>query len=365
MKKLFIFLGVILLVCGCGKYDDKDLIKYLSKQVEESKAYHMTGTLEIYRNEEKYTYSVDSSYKKGDLFKVNLINQNNNHEQIILKNTEGVYVITPSLNKSFKFQSDWPYNNSQIYLLQPIITDLNNDSERKFEKNDKGYTITSKVNYSSERDFNTQKIYVDEDKNITKVEVLDSNNSVKMCLTVIDIDFKAKFDNNYFSASNYIKQSEQKENQDNQNTTQPNKENTNDKTENNKENTTNDAQNNQQTQNTTTSKIEDIVYPMYVPVDTQLSGQDVVETATGERVILTFTGESAFTVVQETLSDEANAINYIYGDPYLILDTVGSITDYSVSWISNGVEYSVMSDTMEIDELLTVAQSISIKAVGK
>ena len=25
MKKLFIFLGVLLLVCGCGKYDDKDL----------------------------------------------------------------------------------------------------------------------------------------------------------------------------------------------------------------------------------------------------------------------------------------------------------------------------------------------------
>ena len=112
--------------------------------------------------------------------------------------------------------------------------------------------------------------------------------------------------------------------------------------------------------------IEDIVYPMYVPVDTQLSGQDIVETVNGERVILTFTGESAFTVVQETLpKTEQTSTNYIYGDPYLILDTVGSITDYSVSWISNGVEYSVMSDTMEIDELLTVAQSISVKAVSK
>ena len=332
MKKLFVFLGVILLVCGCGKYDDKDLIKELSKKVEDSNSYHLSGTLEIYRNEEKYTYTVDSSYKKGDLFKVNLTNQNNNHEQVILKNKEGVYVITPSLNKSFKFQSDWPYNNSQIYLLQPIIADLNNDSERKFEKTDDGYTITSKVNYSSERDFNTQKIYVDKEKNITKVEVLDADNNVKMCLTVIDIDYKAKFEDNYFDASNYIKQSEETP-----------KEETNDKT---------------------TSKIGDIVYPMYVPVDTQLSGQDIVETSNGERVILSFTGESAFTVVQETLND-ADTTNYVYGDPYLILDTVGSITDYSVSWISNGVEYSVMSDNMEIDELLTVAQSISVKAVGK
>ena len=336
MKKLFIFLGVLLLVSGCGKYNDKDLIKELSKKVESSNSYHLSGTLEIYRNEEKYTYTVDSSYQKGDLFKVNLTNQNNNHEQVILKNKEGVYVITPALNKSFKFQSDWPYNNSQIYLIQPIITDLNNDSERKFEKTNDGYTITSKVNYSSERDFNTQKIYIDKDKNITKVEVLDSDNNVKMCLTVIDIDYKAKFEDNYFDASNYLKQTEETPKEEN-------KEQTNDKT---------------------TTKIEDIVYPMYVPIDTQLSAQDIIETTNGERVILTFSGESAFTVVQETLND-TDTTNYVYGDPYLILDTVGSITDYSVSWISNGVEYSVLSDNMEIDELLTVAQSISVKAVGK
>ena len=327
MKKIFIFIGVLLMVCGCGKYNDKDLIKDLSKKIENSNSYHMTGTLEIYRNEEKYTYTVDSSYKKKDLFKVNLINQNNNHEQIIIKNKDGVYVITPSLNKSFKFQSDWPYNNSQIYLLQPIITDLNNDSDRTFEKVDNGYILTSKVNYSSEKDYFKQKIYIDEAKNITKIEVLDNDDNIKMCLTIVDIDFKAKFDDNYFEINNYQKEIKE-------------------------------------TKDTKTSKIEDIVYPMYVPVDTQLSSQDVVETTEGERVILTFSGESAFTVVQETLASNEN-INYIYGDPYLILDTVGSVTDYSVSWISNGVEYSVMSDNMDIDELLTVAQSISVKSVGK
>ena len=81
MKKLFIFVGVILLVTGCGKYNDKDLVKELSKKVESSSAYYMTGTLEIYRNEEKYTYNVESSYKKGDLFKVNLVNQTNNSKK--------------------------------------------------------------------------------------------------------------------------------------------------------------------------------------------------------------------------------------------------------------------------------------------
>ena len=344
MKKILIFLGLLLVVSGCGKSDDKNIIKDFKNKINNTSAYQMTGTLEIFRNEEKYTYNVESSYSKGDLFKVNLINQNNNHEQIILRNDQGIFVITPSLNKSFKFQSDWPYNNSQIYLLQPVINDLNNDKDVKIEKNNDGYILTSKVNYSSEKDFS--KVYLDKDKNITRIEVLDGSDNVKMSLSIINIDYKAKFDSDYFNTNKYQSEAP-KENSENAN--------------NEKQSNEEGEQNNK---DITTSKIEDIVYPMYVPIDTQLSGQDIVEINNGERVILTFTGESAFTVVQETLND-ATSINYIYGDPYLILDTVGAITDYSVSWISNGVEYSVMSDTMAIDELLTVAQSINVKAVGK
>lgn len=341
MKKIFIFLIVVLLLTGCGKYGEKNLVNDLNDKINNSNSYHLSGTLEIYRNEEKYTYNVDSSYMKGDYFKVDLTNTNNNHKQVILKNTEGVFVLTPSLNKSFKFQSDWPYNNSQIYLLQPIINDVTNDSKRTYEKLENGYTITSLVNYSTEKDFVKQKVYIDSEKNITKVEILDNSGNVKMALNIIDIDYKPSFDKDYFDESKYQSNMEEDENS---NTEKPAE-----------ETTKNDE---------TTSKIDDIVYPMYVPLDTYLSSQDVVRTTSGERVILTFNGESSFTIVQENLSND-EALNYVYGDPYLILDTVGSITDYSISWISNGIEYSVLSDTMSVDELLTVAQSISVKAVQK
>lgn len=346
MKKVLISLILIcLFLTGCFNKKDDSLNKIL-KKYSNLNSYILTGDLEIINNEDRYNYDVKVIYQKKDKFYVSLKNRGNNHEQIILKNEDGVYVVTPSLNKSFKFQSDWPYNNSQIYLLQPIITDLYNDTSRTIEKNNDGYILTSKVNYSSEKEFAKQRIYVDKDKNITKVEVLDSADNVKMILTVIEIDYKAKFDTDYFSANKYQISEESKENKTTQNNTN---------------NITNESQSNKES---TTSKLEDIVYPMYIPVDTQLSGQDIVQTTNGERAILTFTGESAFTVVQETLND-AKSTNYVYGDPYLILDTVGSITDYSVSWISNGVEYSVMSDTMNIDELLTVAQSISVRTVGK
>ena len=127
MKK-YLFYALILLSCigmiGCTKYGEKDIIKDLSKKIEKTDGYYLHGELQIINNEDSYLYDVEVAYAKEENFRVSLKNKTNNHEQIILKNTDGVYVLTPSLNKSFKFQSEWPYNNSQAYLLQTIIKDI-------------------------------------------------------------------------------------------------------------------------------------------------------------------------------------------------------------------------------------------------
>ena len=41
------------------------------------------------------------------------------------------------------------------------------------------------------------------------------------------------------------------------------------------------------------------------------------------------------------------------------MDTLGVITNNSLTWTSNGIEYYLVSDVMEQDELIKVAQSIS------
>ena len=110
MKKiLFSLLCLSFLVVGCGKNSEKDVLKDFGKKINNLNSYHLTGELAIYRGEDNYTYDVDVTYQKDDNYRVSLTNQVNNHEQIILRNDDGVYVLTPSLNKSFKFQSDWPY----------------------------------------------------------------------------------------------------------------------------------------------------------------------------------------------------------------------------------------------------------------
>ena len=120
MKK-YLFLLVLFLcifMVGCGKNSNKSIKDELIKSINNLKGYELNGKLEVVNNDDVFNYDVVVNFKDKDYYRVSLKNIANNHEQIILRNDDGVYVVTPSLNKSFKFQSDWPYNNSQVYILK-------------------------------------------------------------------------------------------------------------------------------------------------------------------------------------------------------------------------------------------------------
>ena len=131
MKRIIIILFVgCLLLTGCGKSNSpKSVVNQFIKKYEKSNGYQLSGHLSVHNNDDVYQYDVEVSYQKEDFYKVSLTNTSNHHTQIILKNGDGVYVLTPAFNKSFKFQSDWPYDNSQIYLLDAIVHDIQNDKD--------------------------------------------------------------------------------------------------------------------------------------------------------------------------------------------------------------------------------------------
>ena len=92
-KKMFILcLFILIFTTGCFKTGSKDVLNDLEKKYKNLKTYHVQGELEIVNNEDVFKYDVDVLFKKDDKYKVTLTNKNNNHEQIILKNTDGVYV---------------------------------------------------------------------------------------------------------------------------------------------------------------------------------------------------------------------------------------------------------------------------------
>ena len=327
MKKFSLLLLVLgcFLLTGCGKTSQSDILKELDKKVSEGKGYVMTATLEVLNNDDIYNYEVETAYKKDDYYKITLTNTSNNHEQIILKNDDGVYVLTPSLNKSFKFQSDFPYNNSQIYLLQSIISDLENDDKRTFSKEDKSYIFTSSVNYPNNRDLVSQKVTFNEDLKLEEALVLDSDDVPNMTLKVKDIDFSPSFKKNYFEIDTIMSTVSTEE------------------------------------ETVETSAIDDVVYPLVLPEGTKLTNEEKVDISGGERVILTFSGDKPFLLVEETVKamDEFTVIPTM-GEPVIFMDSFGVLSDNSINFTSGGINYYLVSDVMNQDELLEVANSINV-----
>lgn len=357
MKKKVLFLLILglFVLGGCGKVSEKDVIKEFSKKVNNADSYYIEGMLDIVNNEDVYTYDVKVSYAKKDNYKVELVNTVNNHEQIILRNSDGVYVVTPRINKSFKFQSDWPYNNSQVYLLGPILEDINGDEERVFEEVSDGYKVTVGANYPNNAKLVKQEILFDKESNIKKVTVIDKDGNIQITMNFQKIDLNSKFNDDYFDLKNIIDI----------------KENTNNDTNNNdKDITDNDnnisKNNGTNTETKTTSSIEDVIYPMYLPVNTYLTNTEKVNKDNGERLILTFDGDNPFMLIEETLScEEEHLIVPTYGELELMASTVAIVNENSVNWIDNNMEYYVVSDKLSKNELLEIARSISVLPVSK
>ncbi len=345
MKKIFLTILLCgLFLTGCGKKGEKAVLSEFKDTVDNTKSYYIEGQMELVNNEDIYTYNIYVSYQADDYYKIQLINIINDHEQIILRNGDGVFVVTPSLNKSFKFQSDWPYNNSQVYLLSSLLDDISNDNDRKFSSDSSGYMFETKVNFPNNPKLVSQKVYFGNDNLPNKVEVLDKDGNVEIKMVFNKIDLSKNFDSNYFELSSILDTNNVEVPEDV--TDEDNKE-TEDKT---KESAT----------------LDDVIYPMYLPANTYLTNQEKVSTEDGERLILTFTGDSSFTIVEEpVVVSKSPEIIPTYGDVELIGGSLAVVSETSLNWFSNGIEYYIASDTMKTSELLEVAKSISVLPVGK
>ena len=155
--------------------------------------------------------------------------------------------------------------------------------------------------------------------------VLDSDDVPNMTLKVKDIDFSPSFKNNYFEIDTIMSTVSTEE------------------------------------EAVETSAIDDVVYPLVLPEGTKLTNEEKVDISGGERVILTFSGDKPFLLVEETVKamDEFTVIPTM-GEPVMFMDSLGVLSDNSINFTSGGINYYLVSDVMNQDELLEVANSINV-----
>jgi len=323
---LLTFIGCLGLI-GCTKLDSNDVVKKFEKLLNDNNQYSLTAQMDIVSNEDLYHYDVVVDYMEGDYYKASLINKDNSHEQVIIKNEKGVFVVTPSLNKSFKFQSEWPNNSSQTYILKSLLKDIKNDSNLLLEEIDGGYTLSTVVNYPNNSSLISQKITFNEDIIPTKVEVFNKDGIVNITLKILDIDFDPEFDENHFDVESSVSEDCCEEN---------------------------------------VSSLDEIIYPMYLPVGTEFKGEETVKTDETERVILTFTGEKSFIMIEEVSKTPSEfEVNNTAGELVFYENILGSITDTSLNWTMNGKDYYIIGENMTNEELLKVAASTSTVSLTK
>lgn len=336
MKKILCSLLVLfcaICLTGCGKETEKTVLNKLYKKIDKVNGYKLEAEMELINNEDSYKYDVSVSYKKKDNYRVSLRNKTNNHEQIILKNTDGVYVLTPTLNKSFKFQSKWPYNNSQSYLLQSVVDDMKKDTKLSMSKKNGNYVFTSTVNYKNNANLTHQKVVVDKNLNIKQVTVYDSDGNTGIKVIFKSCDMNAKFKDNYFALEENMEAWDESEEEDTE---------------------------------AEMKELEEAIYPMYLPEGTYLETEKTVDLDDGSRIILTFAGDNPFMLVEQpAVKEDEMSVIPTSGDLSIFGDAIAIVGDTSVSWISNDVEYYLVSSDMSSSELLNVAQSISVMPISK
>lgn len=322
MKRIFVLIGLIVLFSGCKRVTDISVKNEMIKEYQKSKSYTLVGELEINNNDDIYNYDVEVNHLKDDYYKVSLTNQSNDFKQIILKNNDGVFLYTPSLNKSFKFQSDWPYNHSQIYLLDALLNDIENDKESTFEVKNNQYTFITKVEYPNNKSLTKQKIVIDKDYHIKKIIVYNSDQQESMEFTIKSMKYNTDLNKDDFLLDNNL--------QDDNSVKE-------------------------------TSVLEDVIYPLFIPSGTKLVDEEKVKKDSGERVIMTYDGEKSFLLVEETqdVFQEFTIIPTV-GEPYQLMDTIGVMTDNSLTWSSGGMDYYLVSDVMSQQEMIEIAQSIAL-----
>lgn len=328
MKKILLILISVILLTGCGKVDKDKLVNEFIDKVESSKAYTIDSQMEIYNAEDAFSYDINVYYMDDDYFKVRMINKLSNHEQIILRNENDVYVVTPSLNKSYKFVSEWPYNSSQSYILNTLVKDIKNDDDIVFSEEDDGYSLIVGVYYPNNVQLSYEKIYFDKDLNLKSVVVYDVDDIVSLKVTFNKIDYKANLSKDDFSVDNLVEDCCE---------------------------TTGGVNSEVET-----SSLDDIVYPLYVPANTFLKGKEVLNTENGERVILTFNGDKNFVLIEETnnVSDEFEIIP-VYGDPLMLSGSIGALSSNSLSWTEDNVNYYLASNDLTTAEILSIADSLN------
>lgn len=286
-------------------------------------SYLLEGVMEVAEGEDTKSYDVSVKYLKQDdqdYFRVAMKDSGLDREQEIIRNAEGVFVVTPTLNQIFKFQGNWPSNSLKPYLLQSM-REIAADESAQIEQTEEGYQISAGVNYPNNRNFTQQEMVFSDDLKIKSVQIFDDDHVLQMKMLFSKVDYEPGLTAEDFQ----VPQQLEKE--------------------------------------TAAEPITDEDLPL-MPMETfgaVLSNSSVVENDGKVQYVLEYTGEKNFTIVEEVAESEETTQTIIMSGSLVDgLNMVGRYDGNHMTSVINSVRYTIYSDDLSEEEMSAVLQSMQV-----
>lgn len=329
-KWLLAFLLILMVFStGCGQKDVGDIVEDIDKTLSSLKSYKSVGTMKIQTGENPQEYSVEVWYKEPHYYRIALNNVKSQITQIVLRNDDGVFVLDPSLNKSYRFKSDWPESNGAVYLFHSLASSIIDDGERLYSQEEDIYQFEVKANYQN-KTLTKQKIWMDKDLKPIKVVVFDPKQTQIVEMSFTEFEFDVDFDNDAFDT---------------------------------KRNLSGWGLNSLPAMaNPDNEKSFGIIEPSYIPNGITRNTPKIVNKEEGKSVVIKYTGEFNYNLVESRPKETMVVAPDMSQTKIVDLDFgIGILTEMtdarSLSWIYEGVDFKLTGD-LPANEMILVAKSV-------
>jgi len=335
-----------LILAGCGKKSEEDIVKDLERTIDGMKSYSVEGSMILHSGEKPQEYQFSIWYQKPEFYRIAITNKQKNVTQIVLKNEEGVFVLTPHLQKSFRFRSEWPNDQGQVYLYQSLLRSIVKDGERAMTEDGDSYVFQVKADYNNAA-LPRQKIWLKRDGYApVHVELLDENDRAVVTVDFTNFERDKKFDEDSFDMNRNLTSWHM--------STLP---------------VMSPLPAAGELTEQAKAELEadfGVIYPAYVPEGVVLDDVRELKLGDTDAVMLRYVGERySYTIVESRPRDAA-----VFVHETTLLDlgfTMGILSGDELKtliWLDDGVEFRMTSNNLSTEEMVKIAQSVQGQ-VGK
>lgn len=319
------------LVVGCGAPSEKKVAAQLQTHAQklDTANYKSTAIMTVQMDNNAQQYYVETWYESPEVYRIALGDANKTIHQIIVHNQNGMFIVSPSLNKVFRFTGNWAQNQGHIYLYDQILQQILSSKSAKMTKSGGQYTFDLPISPANDVVVKEKVEINAKTLNPQKVTLLDKSSK-----SVVTIQFSSFQTGLTFNAGDFDPQK-----------------------------LVNVADTKQAARTTMAS---DETVSSIEPDQTFGASLTVNETTQDNAQLLRYDGTHNFTLEEWRPSagvaglPSATLVD-MYGVPALYS---GDSKAHQLDWVNNGVEFALTSADLTLDQMEQVAIS-TLGQVGK